>query len=132
MSFESATLGFLTGHAGLTALVPAEKIYAVTAPQELDVPFVVFMPISMDPTLSTDNGQSGAARLDNYRLQVSVYCATFADSVAAAEQVRRALESQTSATATKYICTDDRAAQDDFSHTFGKILQFSCWHPSTS
>ena len=73
MSFESTTLAILRTDAALVALVPAAKIYFGKIPQGTAFPFIGCFRISTTPTLSTDNGNSGASRLDNVNLQVTVY-----------------------------------------------------------
>ncbi len=128
MSFQSDILAILTGHAGLTALVPAANIFLNSAPQEQAVPFIQFFPVSCAPTLTMDNGDTGSGRLDNYRLQVSVFCRTANEAIAAAEQARRALEASTT---TKCMMIDDLTQVDDFPDTHHRIMDFSCWHTST-
>lgn len=129
MSFESTTLGKLTASAGVTALVDADSIYSSTAPQDPDSPFIVFTRISTLPSHSTDNGQTGANRCDNIRLQVTCYQREADDAIALAEAIRKALEGSSG---TIYILTDQRADYDDLPDLHGQIMEFSCWHPSTS
>jgi len=129
MSFESTTLGVLTAHAGLTALIAAADMHLGLSPQNAAVPYLNFFVVSTVPGTTTDNGQSGKARLDNYRIQVDVYCATAAESIAAAEQVRLALEANTG---TQYFF---EGMNDDFSdapNSYGRQIDFSCWYQSNS
>ena len=131
MSFESTTLGLLTGNAALTALVPSTSINFGISPQSLQFPVVLCFPVSMEAQLTTDNGQTGVGRLDNIRLQVSCYARTYSAARSIADAVRVALEGQLQANVTKYLCVDYRSAQEDIPDCFGIVLQFSCWHPST-
>lgn len=129
MSFESTTLGILRTDTALVALVPAAKIYFGKIPQGTAFPFIGCFRISTNPTLSTDNGNSGASRLDNVNLQVTVYCETEPRAHAAADAIRAALES---ASPTKYIMTDQKMTFDDPTELQGQILSFSCWFAGTS
>jgi hypothetical protein len=129
MSFESTTLGILRTDTALVALVPAAKIYFGKIPQGTAFPFIGCFRISTNPTLSTDNGNSGASRLDNVNLQVTVYCETEPRAHAAADAIRAALESDSP---TKYIMTDQKMTFDDPTELQGQILSFSCWFAGTS
>jgi len=129
MSFESTVLGILRADSTLIALVPAAKIYFGKVPQNIGFPFIGCFRVSTTPTLSTDNGASGAHRLDNIRLQVTVYCETEARALDAADAVRGALEV---ASPTKCIMTDQQTTFDDPTELQGQILTFSCWFAGTS
>lgn len=126
MSFESTTLGVLTGNSAVTALVPSDSIFFGTAPENQPGPLVVCYKISTTPTLSTDNGQAGSSELDNIRLQVSFWARTGQEAVALEKAIRRALEA---ARPTIYILQDARGAYDDTTDLHGKIQEYSCWHP---
>jgi hypothetical protein len=129
MSFESVILSALRSSTAITALVPAAKIYFGKVPQGVAFPFMGCFRISTNPTLSTDNGASGAARLDNIKLQVTVYCETEPRAHAAADAIRGAIESLSP---TKCFMTDQQTTFDDPTELQGQILQFSCWYPGSS
>jgi len=129
MSFEANTLSVLRTNAALVALVPAVKIYFGKIPQGTAFPFIGCFRISTTPTLSTDNGNAGASRLDNINLQVTVYCETEPRAHSAADAIRAALEA---AAPTKYIMTDQQMTFDDPTELQGQILSFSCWFAGTS
>jgi hypothetical protein len=129
MSFESDTIDRLRTDTDLTALLPAASITFGTAPQNPSSPFVVCFRINTAPTLSTDNGASGASRLDNVQLQVTCYGRGYADALAIAEQVRLRLEATAT---TKYILRDQRGDYDDLPDLHGQIMVFSCWYQGNS
>jgi hypothetical protein len=129
MSFESTTLAILRTNAALVALVPAAKIYFGKIPQGTAFPFIGCFRVSTTPTLSTDNGNSNAARLDNINLQVTVYCETEPRAHSAADAIRAALEA---AAPTKYIMSDQQTTFDDPTELQGQILSFSCWFTGNS
>ena len=129
MSFESTILGILRNSTAVTALVPAAKVYFGKVPQGTGFPFLGCFRVSTTPTLSTDNGASGASRLDNITLQVTVYCETEARALDAADAIRGALEF---ASPTKCIMTDQQTTFDDPTELQGQILTFSCWYQGVS
>jgi hypothetical protein len=129
MSFEATTLGILRTSSGVTTLVPAAKIFFGKIPQGTAFPFIGCFRVSTTPTLSTDNGDAGAARLDNINLQVTVYCETEPRAHSAADAIRAALEA---AAPTKYIMTDQQTTFDDPTELQGQILSFSCWFAGNS
>lgn len=129
MSFQSTTLGILTAYTGLTDLVPAASIWFETAPQNEQIPYIVCSVISSTPMMTTDCGATSAARLDNFRLQVDIYCDGDTASINAAEQVRKALEASRT---TRYFQTNQFAGFTDTVDRFGQTLEFSCWYQSNS
>lgn len=129
MSFESTTLGILTGSASVTALVPAASIYFGTGPQDAAKPFIVCSRISTQPTKTHDVGSSGSGYIDNVLLQIGVYGGTYLDARTAADTIRAALEASRT---TKYILTDQINAFDDFPNAHSQILTFSAWHQSVT
>ena len=129
MSFESTILGVLRGSSTVTALVPSAKIYFGKVPQGVAFPFVGCFRVSTSPSHTSDNGQSGKARLDNIKMQVTVYCETEARALAAADAIRGALEAEFNLSA---IMTDQSTTFDDPTELQGQILQFSCWFAGSS
>ncbi len=123
MSFESTVLGILRADSTLIALVPAAKIYFGKVPQNIGFPFIGCFRVSTTPSHTSDKGTTGAARLDNIRLQVTVYCETEARALDAADAVRGAMES---AAMDSYL-TDQQTTFDDPTELQGQILTFSCW-----
>lgn len=125
MSFESTVLAVLRGNSGVTALVPAAKIYFGHVHQNTTAPFIGCFRISTTPSNTADTVRGGAARLDNIQLQVTVYCATEAATHAAANAIRTAMENATQMDA---WMVDRQGAFDDPTDLQGQILTFSCWH----
>lgn len=128
MSFESITLGVLTGSTAINDLCPKSKVFFGTMPRDTQPPFVLCTRVSTTPTLSTDNGAAGSSRLDHISLQVTCYTRKLEDSGSLCEAVRGALEASQDMA---YILTDQRSDYDDFPDLYGQFLTFSCWYPST-
>lgn len=128
MSFESTVLGILQNDANVIALVPKPKIYFGKVPQNAAFPFIGCFRVSTSPSHTSDNGQSGKARLDNIQLQVTVYCETEPRAHAAADAIRGALEASSMDT----YMTDQQTTFDDPTELQGAILTFSCWYAGTS
>lgn len=128
MSFESTTLGFLTGDATLTALVPAADIYFGTLPQEVNSPAILCQVTSTDSGPTLDQGAAGSSRLDNIEMQVTAYHRTYAQTNAVALAVRNVLEAQRDS---RYFLKDQFGSYDDFPDLHGQILLFSSWYNST-
>lgn len=127
MSFESITLGILTGSAPVTAICPATKIYFGTTPRDVSPPFVLCSRISTIPTLSTDNGAAGSSRLDHITLQATCFARTQEQAINLADAVRTALEG---ASAMEYFLSDIRSDYEDFPDAHGQFATFSCWYPT--
>lgn len=128
MSFESTTLGILTGSASVTALVPAASIYFGTLPQNITSPAILCQVTSTESGPTTDCGASGTARLDNHEMQVTVYHRTYSQTNAVALSVRNALEADRT---NRYFLKDQFGSFDDFPDLHGQILLFSSWYQST-
>lgn len=127
MGFESIVQEALRANAKLTAIVPASRIYFGKVPQGTGAPFIGCFKISTAPTHSTDNGQAGAYRLDNIKLQVTVYATTEPQSHEAAELVRTVIEAEPTLSA---FMEDQVTTFDDPTENQGQILRFSCWYQS--
>jgi len=127
MSFEATIDAALTGSSDLTALLPATSILCGTAQEKQGAPFIVFYRVTTTPTLSTDNGQAGAHRLDNISLEVAVFAKTNKQALQIAEVARNVLEALRPT-----VCIYDGQDQtyDDFPQLYGQRMTFSCWHPS--
>jgi len=93
MSVEQALYDRLTGYAGLIALV-GDKIYAVTAPQGIIAPFVVFQKISPGRKYA----MGGYVGIQETRFQISCFADNYETNKNIAGQVTAALESWTGAT----------------------------------
>jgi len=127
MSFESQTLGVLTGATEITDLVPAADIYFGTAPFNADAPFIYCQKTFTDSGPTTDNGNAGTHRLDNIEMQVTVYQTTYAVTNALAQAVRTTLEGERTI---RYILKDQFSSFDDLPDLHGQILLFSAWYQS--
>lgn len=128
MSFESTTLGLLTGSAAVTALVSSSDIYFGTLPQNITSPAILCQITSVDSGPTTDAGGTGKSRLDNIEMQVTIYHRTYAQTNAVALAVRNALEADRG---TRYFLKDQFGSFDDFPDLHGQILLFSSWYQTT-
>lgn len=84
---ESVLYTYLTGYAGLVALV-GTRVYPVQLPQEATLPALTYQRIS-GPRTHTQNGVSILARP---RIQVDCWASSYAGAKAVATQVRLALD----------------------------------------
>ena len=87
MIVENAIRSHLLAQAGLTALI-ADKLYYVTAPQNVAAPYVVFFKVSAVPVYSL----SGESRLVNARFQFSIFAGSYLETKQIAAQIQLALQ----------------------------------------
>jgi len=88
MLIEQALKTYLEAQSGLIALVPADRIYFVHAPQDTQTPYIVFFKVS-GPRLHSHDGSS---ELANPRFQFSVFATTYYSCKQIAAQLQAALQ----------------------------------------
>lgn len=130
MSFLTFTYNLLAGDAALTALVPVAHINMGSNAQEVPEPVIFVDVLSSNLAPIMENGKPGAARNDNYTIQVACYARTLAQAWTISDRVRFVLEA--SGNPCKYICHAQENARDDFSDLNGVILRLSAWYQSTT
>lgn len=84
---EDALYSYLSGYAGLTALVD-KRIYPFLAPQGVSAPYCVYSKIGNQRQYSHD----GYSTLQRPRVQISCFAATYVTAHAIAEQIVAAME----------------------------------------
>ena len=90
----------LINYAGLVALVPANKIFALRGQQPTDGPYIVYREISSVPLDTKGDSTDTAADprikqrsiLDTTRVQISIFAKTYIQVEDIAVQVRQALD----------------------------------------
>jgi hypothetical protein len=127
MTFEAHTLATLSADSAISEKV-GDRIFFINGSQDVPAPFITLRRISTDPTLSTDNGQSGSSELDNIRLEANCLAKTSEEANTLAVLIRRCLER---ARPTTYIFQDRLSDYSDLPDLFNTVLEFSCWHPDT-
>lgn len=89
MTIEQHTQSTLTANAALVALVPASRIKVPGEWQNLDAPYVIHFPVSIEPT-RTHEGLEPMRFWDYY--QVSVFAPTYSAGRAVCDAVIAALD----------------------------------------
>lgn len=125
MSFESDLYGILSGHSGLTALVPGDRIQPGYAAQGIDAPFVIYNRIFSEPVSGLDGFTSG---LERVRVQVDCYAGTFDEAIAIAAQARAAIQAETGTRNIRGICMNEMDFYEEDTHLFRRMLEFALFH----
>ncbi len=110
MSIEDAIVARMTGYAGLAALV-SSRIYAVQAPQNPTLPYIVFERVSSSKIslMSADTGVSEA------RFQFTCYGSTYTSARNVVEQVRQCWQRYSGTVSSVVILdTEIETDQDEF------------------
>jgi hypothetical protein len=87
VSIESALYGYLSGYAGLTALVGA-RVYPLNLPPKPTLPAVTYQKVSGKPLHTMGNNKAA----DRKRFQFTCWGASYGDATAVAAQVKAALD----------------------------------------
>lgn len=119
MSLETKLYTLLSGDAGVSALV-SNRIYPLAAPQQADLPFVVYTRISSGREYTL----SGATGLENPRMQVDCYAETYSSAKAISEAVVTAVRAAT----TFRTSWDDPRESFEEDETFRVSIDFSIWN----
>lgn len=123
----------LINYAGLTALVPSNKIFALRGQQPTGGPYIVYREISSVPLNtkgdSTDTSADPRIKqrsiLDTTRVQISVFAETYLEVENIAVEVRNALDREWGAVPTPYendVSLDScvyESSVDDYDDAYG-------------
>ena len=94
MSIETTTYGILAAAAAVTALTTAARIKPPGAWQDLDRPYIIYRPVTFDPTYC--HNAETVALLDHYpNLQINIVADTYASARAVSDAVKTAIRSTT-------------------------------------
>jgi hypothetical protein len=104
---------------GVTALV-ALRTYPLVAPQGSDMPFIVYNRISSGREYSL----GGYSRLENPRMQIDCYAATYSEAKALSEAVTTAMRGAT----TFSVSWDDPRESFEEDETYRISMDFSVWN----
>lgn len=136
----------LANFAGLTAIVAANKIFALRAQQPTNAPYITYRQISSQPTntkgdstdINADPRIKQRSTIDVNTIQVSCFADTYLEVENIAVEVRKALDREWGAADAPYAadieldsCIYDSCV-DDFDDDFGangiyiKHLDFTC------
>jgi len=88
MRVETALLTYLTGNAGLSALV-ASRIYAFHAPAAVTFPFITYQRVSTERFLTHDEPANDLAKP---RIQFDIYSIKYEDALSVLDALRDALQ----------------------------------------
>lgn len=126
MMLEEALYSYLSGHAGLTALVAA-RIYPVALPQSTTLPAVTFLRVDA-PTLQTFCGTAKTRA----RVQVSAWGTTHIQALTVAEQVRAALDNYAGLMGGGVYCDvtllSDHSFNDSEPGWYQLVSDFEVWY----
>ena len=108
MSLETDLYSYLSTYAGLTALV-STRIYPIgEVPQKVNAPYCVYMLVSNERVYS----HNGFSKLQESRIQISVYSATNLLAKQIRDQMILAMEAWESASTSVQSC--EYAGEQDF------------------
>ncbi len=124
----------LTNYAGLTSLVPANKIFALRSQQPTGGPYIVYREISSVPLDTKGDSTSTTADprikqrsiLDTSRVQISVFAETYLSVENIAVKVRQALDREWGSVQSPYqndISLDSciyESSVDDYDDDYGQ------------
>ncbi len=110
----------LTDLRTLIAPIVANRCYPNTAPDNPTKPYITYQRISATP----DNTLSGTGQLQNTRLQIDVWAASFADSQAKAALVKAAMLGF----AIKNTRQMEQDTYESDTQTHRVMLDYSIWH----
>lgn len=91
-TFDDTLFTYLSGHAGLSALV-GDKIYPDKIPQKVESPYIRFFEVNREKIYS----HQGYSNSSIYSIQITSYSSTKAGARAIADQVTAAMEAWTTA-----------------------------------
>jgi len=119
MSLETKLYSLLSADEGVLALV-STRIYPLTAPQEAEMPFVVYTRVSSNRLYSL----TGYSNLEYPRMQVDCYGVTYSEMKLLSEAVIAALRSSTT------FGTEQDDPQEMFEEdgTFRVSIDFAIWN----
>ncbi len=100
------------------------RFYSMVAPAKVGEPYAVYQLVSRSP----ENALDGATpNLDNSRYQISIFGRTIDDLIDAVTDTKAAM---LEATSFKSVCLNEMDTFEDPALLYGKLVDFSIWHPS--
>lgn len=133
MTINEALYGYLSGYAGLVALI-ATRAYSLVAPQNVTKPYVRFQRIDT-PREYSHQGYSGLA---HPRFQFSVFAETPESAKAVVDQVRTALQGYVGTmggsggvTVQAAMVVDERDNYEPDTKLYREDIDVILWHAET-
>ena len=119
MSLETKLYTLLSTTSGVTDLV-GTRSYPLTAPQDAEMPFIVYTRISSGREYSLD----GYSSLENPRMQIDCYAQTYSAAKGLSEAVTTAMRGSS----TFSVSWDDPRESFEEDETYRISIDFSVWN----